>query len=116
MAARWSRSWTPTSSSSRAREDATLLIVSRAYRPSIARLGAELDPATMRRLAEATIQTFTTHIATAITDPGAWTDARQSPTPPEPAPAAETSRPYALFMGKRERSVSHAGRHPPTRI
>ena len=78
-----------------AREDATLLTVSAACRPSLAELGAELDPAAMRRLAQAAIQAFTTHIATAIMDPGAWPDARHSPTLPEPASPAATSRPCA---------------------
>jgi len=53
-----------------------VLTVSAVCRPSLAGLGAELAPAAMRRLAQATIQAFTTHIATAIMDPDAWPGAR----------------------------------------
>ncbi len=50
-------------------EDATVLAVSGICRPPLAGLAADLDPAVMHQVAQATIQAFTSHIATDIAAP-----------------------------------------------
>jgi hypothetical protein len=55
----------------RAGDDATVLAVSGVYRPPLGGLGAGLDRVVMRRVAHATIRTFTHRIGAAITDPAA---------------------------------------------
>ncbi len=49
--------------------DATLLAVSGVCRPPLASLVADLDPAMMQQVAQATIEAFTHQIATAIAGP-----------------------------------------------
>ena len=55
-------------------DDATVLAVSGVYRPPPGGLGAGLDRVVMRRVAQATIRTFTHRIGAAITDPAASAD------------------------------------------
>ena len=50
-------------------DDATVLAVSGVYRPPLGSLGAGLDRVVMRRIAQATIRTFTHRTAAALTDP-----------------------------------------------
>ena len=52
--------------------DATILAVWGVYRPPLGGLGEGLDRVVLRRLAEATIQSFTHRIAAAVTDPAIW--------------------------------------------
>jgi hypothetical protein len=52
----------------RAGDDLTVLAVSSVYRPPLRGLGAGLDRVVMRRVAQATIRTFTHRIGAAITD------------------------------------------------
>jgi hypothetical protein len=49
--------------------DATILAVWGVYRPPLSSLGEGLDMVVMRRVAQATIRTFTRRIAAAVTDP-----------------------------------------------
>lgn len=55
----------------RAGDDVTVLAVSGVYRPPLRGLGAGLDRAVMRRVAQATLRTFTHRVGAAITDPSA---------------------------------------------
>jgi hypothetical protein len=50
-------------------DDATVLAISGVYRPPLGGLGEGLDRVVLRRVAQATIQTFTHRIAAAVTDP-----------------------------------------------
>jgi hypothetical protein len=50
-------------------DDATVLAVSGVYRPPFGVLGAGLDQVVLRRVAQATIRTFTQRIGNAIMDP-----------------------------------------------
>jgi hypothetical protein len=55
-------------------EDAALLAVSGICRPPLAGLAADLSPAVVRQVAQATIQAFTRHIATDIAEPAPASD------------------------------------------
>ncbi len=68
--------------------DATVLAVSGVCRPPLAGLAAGLDPAVRHQVAQATIQAFTRHIATAIANPVAGPDAGRSTMLPEPTARA----------------------------
>ena len=72
-------------------QDATMLAVSVAYRLPLGALGAGLDRAITRRVAEATIRIFTNHIGTAIMHPAASPAAGQSGMLPEARPEPQTS-------------------------
>lgn len=72
-------------------EDATMLAVCGAYRPPLGGLGAGLDRAIMRRVAEATIRTFTNHIGTAIMHLAASPEAGHTGILPEAWPEPGTS-------------------------
>jgi hypothetical protein len=76
----------------RAGDDVTALAVSGVYRPPLRSLGAGLDRVVMRRVAQATIRTFTHRIGAAITDPAAspaMADTGLLPDfPPRPEPGA----------------------------
>lgn len=69
-------------------QDATVLAVSGICRPPLARLAAGLDPEVTRKVAQATIQTFTSHIAACIADPAAVPEAGRSKMLPGPGPEA----------------------------
>ncbi len=72
-------------------EDATMLVVSGAYRPPLGALGAGLDRAIMHRAAEATIRVFTNHIGTAIMHPAASPATVDGGILPEAWPEPQTS-------------------------
>lgn len=75
-------------------EDATLLTVSGICQP-LAGLAADLDPALMHQVAQATIQAFTSHIATDIANPVTAPDACHSKMLPKPVPEAQHRDPKA---------------------
>lgn len=67
-------------------DDATTLALSGVYRPPLGGVGAALDRAIMRGVAQATIRAFTRHIGAAIAHPHAAREGRHTGILPEPAP------------------------------
>jgi hypothetical protein len=74
-------------------QDVTVLAVSGSYRPPLGSLGASLDRAILHRVAQATIQSFTHHIGTAIVRPAAAPEAVQAGTLSEPPSWPEPETP-----------------------
>ncbi len=66
--------------------DASILAVWGVYRPPLGVLGAGLDRVVLRRVAQATIRTFTRRIGAAITDPAAFAEAADAGLPPGSEP------------------------------
>jgi hypothetical protein len=73
----------------RAGEDDAILAVWGVYRPPFGVLGAGLDRVVLRRVAQATIQTFTRRIGAAITDPAASAEAAGTGLPADSPPCCE---------------------------
>jgi hypothetical protein len=69
--------------------DATILAVRGVYRPPLGGLGAGLDRVVLRRVAQATIRTFTHRIGAAITDPATSAGAADTGLMPEFPPWPE---------------------------
>ncbi len=67
--------------------DATVLAVSGVCLPPLARLAPGQDPAVTRQVAQATIQAFTSHIASSIADPAAGPGAEHGTMRPGPGAA-----------------------------
>jgi len=70
-------------------DDATVLDVSGVYRPPLGSLGAGLDRVVLRRVAQATIRTFTHHIAAAIMAPPSLPDTVDTGLLPDSPPRPE---------------------------